>query len=177
MTDRGDDSGDRRFHIRLGLGRRRGGVAKVSETDEQKLTPSLLQRPTDPCSTTTPPPPSSLCAHIHSAGAGPGGSSSKSNKLGLASLPGGVEVEVMQQRLQYGIGVLHNRVLRRGMDPSLEPAPLVEASAAEGRAEEEDEFDREPSHLVFVVHGIGEKMWASDAVQVRGEFVSMCIHE
>jgi hypothetical protein len=51
------------------------------------------------------------------------------------------------------------------MDPTQEPAPLVEATA-EGQAEEEDEFDREPSHLVFVVHGIGEKMWASDAIQV-----------
>lgn len=41
------------------------------------------------------------------------------NKLGLALLAPNVEVEVTQQRVQYGIGVLHNKVLRRGIDPSL----------------------------------------------------------
>lgn len=49
----------------------------------------------------------------------------------------------------------------------------------EGQEEEEDdEFEREPSHLVFMVHGIGEKMWASDAIQVSrvGDvFVYVCV--
>jgi hypothetical protein len=87
---------------------------------------------------------------------------------------GTVEFEVQQQRLAYGIGVLHNRILRRGIDPSLElspPAPMSTSVPVEGEEEEEEEeeeeMDREPSHLVFVVHGIGEKMWQSDAVQVR----------
>lgn len=78
-----------------------------------------------------------------------------------------MEVDVLQQRLAYGIGLLHNRVLRRGLDPACEPLLPVE----EGQ-EEEEEFEREPSHLVFMVHGIGEKMWASDAIQVG---VRVCV--
>lgn len=37
--------------------------------------------------------------------------------LSLSSL----DVDVMQQRMAYGIGVLHNRLLRRGLDPAVEP--------------------------------------------------------
>lgn len=95
----------------------------------------------------------------------------------------------MQQRLQYGIGVLHNRLLRRGLDPALEPLPPTLSTSSShnggggatqasttagstvegvGEGEEEEEVfdDREPAQLVFVVHGIGEKMWASEAIQV-----------
>lgn len=103
------------------------------------------------------------------------------NKLGLALLSPAIEVEVTQQRVQYGIGVLHNRLLRRGLDTSLEPPPTLggtQSGGAKGEGvegakdgveneeEEEDEFDREPAQLVFVVHGIGEKMWASEMIQV-----------
>ena len=118
------------------------------------------------------------------------------NKLGLALLSPAIEVEVTQQRVQYGIGVLHNRLLRRGLDASLESSPTLggaQSSCAKGEGvegvkgrveeeeeeeeeeQEEDEFDREPAQLVFVVHGIGEKMWASEMIQVGSIWICVCV--
>ncbi len=94
--------------------------------------------------------------------------------LGLAALPG-IELELLQQRVSFGIGVLHNRVLRRGYVgeslPVPVPPPTTSADGAPPAAvhgedeEEDDDMDREADHLVFVVHGIGEKLWSSGDFQ------------
>jgi hypothetical protein len=116
-----------------------------------------------------------------SMGSGDGGSS-----VGAASCPPpcsayavkalpGVEIEMLQQRCSYGIGVLHNRVMRRGyVDETVAPAGTAASSHAAAppssplevdEQEDDDDVDREPDHLVFVVHGIGEKLWSSDKIQ------------
>lgn len=120
-----------------------------------------------------------------SMGSGDGGSSSggascppSSSAYAVKALPG-VEIEMLQQRCSYGIGVLHNRVMRRGyVDETVAPAGTAASSHAATAAagppssplevdeqEEDDDVDREPDHLVFVVHGIGEKLWSSDKIQ------------
>lgn len=114
-------------------------------------------------------------------GGGDGGASCppSCSAYALKVLPG-VEIEMHQQRVSYGIGVLHNRVMRRGyVDETVAPAGTTTNSHATAAAaagppssplevdeqEEDDDVDREPDHLVFVVHGIGEKLWSSDKIQ------------
>ncbi|EWM26478.1 triglyceride lipase [Nannochloropsis gaditana] len=97
----------------------------------------------------------------------------------VATLPG-AEIEMVQQRISYGIGVLHNRLLRRGYEdekvPTTASRPTASGEAATKKGaslsplevdeqEEDDSMDREPDHLVFVVHGIGEKLWSSNSMQ------------
>lgn len=85
---------------------------------------------TDACITFIPPTPHQSILihhpHHHATYSAP---APTTNKLGLALLPPNIEVDVSQQRVQYGIGVLHNKVLRRGIDPSLvvEPPTVVAA--------------------------------------------------
>ena len=64
----------------------------------------------------------------------------------------GVEIEFVQQKINYGISVIHNKSLRRGLGEY----------EVEG---EKEEAEREPDQLVFVIHGIGERIWSADGIQ------------
>jgi hypothetical protein len=105
-----------------------------------------------------------------SSGAGGASLTPSCSAYAVKALPG-VEIQMHQQRVSYGIGVLHNRVMRRGY---VDETVAQTATAAAGtpssplkvdELEEDDDLDREPDHLCFVVHGIGEKIWSSDKIQ------------
>jgi len=105
-----------------------------------------------------------------STGAGGASVTLPCSAYAVKTLPG-IEIQMHQQRVSYGIGVLHNRVMRRGyVDETVAQTGKAAAGTPSSplevdELEKDNDLDREPDHLCFVVHGIGEKIWSSDKVQ------------